>query len=289
VRITQSMMLQESIREIRLNSELRNRAQLEAGTGLRIANASDDPAGADRVMAIASRLADADRYHRASVNAQTLLNAQDSAITSARDLIAKATDLARSVADAPAGDPLRATVASQIQQLEQQVLALGNTQVGDRYVFAGSGPGGAPAFTPAGVYGGDLKPITVEVGPGVQVDATTAGQPVFSDALTALQALGNQVQSGTGTGINNAIQTTAAAASQMLDTQTDIGARLARVSSADSQGATTISQLKTERDALLMVDPAEAGVKLTAAQAAVERAYAVVAKVLSTDLLSYLK
>ena len=79
-----------------------------------------------------------------------------------------------------------------------------------------------------------------------------------------------------------------AAQQTVLSLQAQAGARAQQINAAGTELAHQSATLLDRRDALQNVDPTEASVELVSAQSALERAYAAIGKVLSTNLLDYL-
>jgi len=76
---------------------------------------------------------------------------------------------------------------------------------------------------------------------------------------------------------------------QMVLAQSETGTRLQQISIASDSLARRTANLLDQRDGLRDVDPTEAAIKVVMAQSALERAYAAIAKVMSTNLLDYLR
>jgi flagellar hook-associated protein 3 FlgL len=264
------------------------RASVQATTGQRINTVSDDPVDASQIMRMESQVRDIDQYRRNGTFATTKLSTEDVAISSLRDAISKAKSLALSTTAADPNDPVRKAALSEAMALKDQMVALGNTRVGDQYIFGGD-YSTAPPFQSNGTYVGNLASQRVEINSGVTIAVNHAGQPLFSDALNAIDNLITQLGSGTPDQISAATGSFDTAAQTALGIQAEVGSRLQDIQQAGTQLAAQGSSLLDRRDNLRNVDQATAIVQLQQEQSALERAYAVVGRVLQSNLTDYLK
>jgi flagellar hook-associated protein 3 FlgL len=287
MRITTFWMNQSGLNSLRKASAALARAQQEATTGKRVGTVSDDPLDAGQIMQLDGQLRDIDRYRRNGTWGTTRMSTEDTVLTSVRSLAEKAKRIAVSTASLPVTDPARIEAVAQIQQLKDQIISLGNTKVGQEYLFSGS-RSTHPAFLPGGMYMGDGTVRQVEIDNGMMVDTTDTGA-IFVPALAAIDRVEQQLQTGTTEDISAAIGQLADANTGILQAQTALGSRMAEISDMATQLATRASKTADRRDSLQNVDSATAAVNLTSAQTALQQAYAVVAKVLSINIMDYLK
>jgi flagellar hook-associated protein 3 FlgL len=285
MRVSSQMLHWSALANLRRNSEALARAQDEATSGRRVRTMSDDPVDGAQVLRLNSDLRDIDRYRRAATAATTKLSAENVVLGSVRDLIRQAKELAMGAATASPSDPERQMAVIQLAQIRQQVLSLANTKVGSEYLFAG-GRATTPPFQADGTYTGDGTLRLAEIDSGVQVQTNHPGDMVYSGAIQAIDVLSQQLQTGTASDVQAAVPGLDAAEEHFLGLQTEIGGILRQIDDTGKHLARRSSNLLDRLEAVRDVDPAEAITKLLAAQAAMERAYSVVGKVLSTNLLS---
>jgi flagellar hook-associated protein 3 FlgL len=264
------------------------RASVQATTGRRINTVSDDPVDASQIMRMDSQVRDIDQYRRNGTFATTKLSTEDVAISSLRDAISKAKTLALSTTAADPNDPIRRAALTEAYSLKDQIVALGNTRVGNQYIFGGDNST-TPPFQSNGVYVGNTNAQQVQINSGVSIATNHAGQPLFTDAIAAINELLTQLTSGTPEQINASMTSLETAAQTALGIQAEVGARLQDIQTAATQLVAQGSSLLDRRDALRNVDQATAIVQLQQEQSALERAYAVVGRVLQSNLTNYLK
>jgi flagellar hook-associated protein 3 FlgL len=288
MRISTRMLQQNALRGLRANLNVLSRAQDQAVDGRRIHTVSDDPVDAAQVMRLDAEVNDLDRYRRNGAAGTLRMSSEDQVLTAVRELLTQAHNLALSVASLPPADPQRQTALNQVELIRQELVSLGNTRAGDQYIFGG-GRSTSPPFQTDGTYVGDSKPHVIELTAGTLLETNHTGDQIFTSALGAVAQLAQELQTGTTASIQAMIPVLDAARENALSLQTELGVRLAEVESTGQSLAKRAATLLDQRDRIRNVDPSEAAVNLTAAQSALERAYAAVAKVLSTNLLDYLR
>lgn len=287
MRITQQMMTQNVLREIRAMTEALEVARQAAVTGKRIRVASDDPENAAALMQVEHGLRTTEQYRRNSTTARTRLLVEDDVINSARALIQRAIAAASNVASDDPTDPSRQAILLEVNAILQSVAALGNTQVGNEYIFGGLQTGAAP-FLSNGTYVGSTSGRSTEVDKGLLVASTHPGSDLFGSTVSGLQSMITELQTGTQASIQATVASLEAADRGVLVSQTEVGARLRQIDDVEKSLGRYADRLLARRDDLQFVDPVETLFKARSAQQALERAYTVIARILNTSLIDTL-
>lgn len=288
MRISSRMLQDSALRSIRNNQETLARLTEQAATGRRVRTVSDDPSAATQIMRSEAEVRDFEQFRRNGIEAATRMSTEDVVLTSARKLITQARGLAIGVAGSDPTDPERQAMAAAVEQLRQELVAYGNTRVGNEYIFGGASSTVAP-FQPDGTYVGDSVVREIEIDRGVFTPTNHIGSNVFSSALQGLADLEQELRTGTQASIDAAMSDLETSGDQLVLAQSETGTRLQQISATTNSLALRTANLLDQRDNLRDVDPAEAAIKVVMAQSALERAYAAIAKVMSTNLLDYLR
>lgn len=287
MRITDSLRLQSWLRDVRGARGRFDRAAERAATGVRVERMSDDPAAAAEILDLQARLAGLGQQRKDASTARTMLTAQTQVLGSVRGLLAQADALARDAASMSPSDPERQRIADHVHALMEQAVSMANTRVGSDYLFDGGAVAGPP-FQADGTYAGGDASRFVAVGHGVDVATVVPGQELEA-ALAAMSGLEQALRTGDAAAVGAASVAGESAEDALLAAESSVGADVARLDSADRATAGELVRLTDRRAALRDLDPAEAVVEMTAAQTALERAYAVVGRVMSLDLTSLLR
>jgi flagellar hook-associated protein 3 FlgL len=156
-RISTSNAYDGAIDNLLSRQETLTNSQEQLTSGKRVNKASDDPtaaARAERARALEARATASQRAVDASSNAMTLT---EGALGDAGDLMQQARELVVSAGDASYSDAERASKATAIKAIREQLLEVANRPDGQGgYVFSGQGSGGAPFVDQPGgvVFGG---------------------------------------------------------------------------------------------------------------------------------------
>ncbi len=288
MRISSKMLQQNALQTVRRNLEALARAQSAVTTGKRINTVSDDPANAATLMRLDAGLRDVAQFQRNGTMATTRLSVEDASLSSLRTLLAQAREIGLGAATPLPSDPARQPALAALGQIRDQIISLGNTRVGEEYLFGGAQTA-TPPFDSAGNYVGDTTIRQVQLDDGVMMDTTHTGDQLFLPGIQAIDALIQEVQAGAGSAVAAAAIGIDAPAQQALATQSVNGVRLAQIQSTARDLASRAATSLDNREAIADVNPAEAAVRLISLQNSMEQAYAALGRVLSTNLLDYLR
>jgi flagellar hook-associated protein 3 FlgL len=191
MRVTQSMEQAQFLTALnQLESGIAT-TQSGISTGLAFTTASENPVGAGLVAGYNQVLAQSQQYTSNGNSATDSLNTEDSALTQLQNQLQSLRDLALEANNATESPSDLSAIATQVQQIQQSILSVANTQDGEgNYIFAGYSTQTQPfAQTATGAsYSGDQGQRQVQIGAGQTVVVGDNGDLVF-----------NQVKNGNGT------------------------------------------------------------------------------------------
>jgi flagellar hook-associated protein 3 FlgL len=246
MRIATALYYQQSIESIGQRSETMARLQEQIATGKRINRASDDPVGAAEAERLRAATARLDMEQRMMTHASGMLSIADSSLGSASDALQGARELLIGAGNSTLQPADRASIATQLQGLRDELLAIANQRDGSGgYVFAAQGSTAPPFTTGAGPT---FQPAagTRQTGLDVSFDTTVDGGAVFIgdgssapggsvfNALDAIIAQLNDpaVDSATlGTGLGNAMGAVDTTLNRVLQARTTVGEQLRAIES----------------------------------------------------------
>ncbi len=164
-------------------------------TGKRINSLSDDPVGLTQVLNIKSSLSNIEQLGRNIDLGKSWLTASESTLAQVQNLISDTKTLCVQMADAAMSADERETAAEIVQNTLEEMVSLANSDVGGRYIFAGSKTDAA-AFTLSGsnvTYNGDNNPFTVKVGRNSTVQVGQDGGDVFWEQSITIDSSNNKI------------------------------------------------------------------------------------------------
>ncbi|HTO91416.1 MAG TPA: hypothetical protein VMJ70_09810 [Candidatus Sulfotelmatobacter sp.] len=288
MRISDFTIRQTSLRDIQNRLGDVAGAQEREVTGKRVGSMSDAPADAAQILTYGSQLRDMAGYQRTGTLASARLQAEDLAIQSAQKLVQQAKDLAASVVNTSPTDPLRTTVGIELQSIHDQLVAIGNTKFGNEYLFGGAITN-QPPFLADGTYVGDDTVRRATLDDGLTIDLSHPGDSVLGSTFNALTSLQAQIGSGNANAIQTSVTALDAAHQDLLTREAENATRQRVVTDTATLLAQRSTDVANTRDSIANEDPAQASAELVTAQNALDRAYAVIGKVLQSSLLDYLR
>ena len=182
MRISTSWSAQQSVNTMLDRQYDLSQTQLALGNGKAIQTPADNPAAAARAVDVSSASAQNDQYTRNIQSANTKLANEESTLSSAGDILDRIRTLTLEGMNGTQTDQSRQSIATELRQTLNQLVALGNTKDGQgEYIFAGSRTSTQP-FTISDLsvsYGGDQNQRMVAAAAGLQVATGDSGSDVF--------------------------------------------------------------------------------------------------------------
>jgi flagellar hook-associated protein 3 FlgL len=251
-------------------------AQQQAGSGLRVQKPSDDPVAAAAARRETSRKALADAGVSATDAASTQLEGTDSALNDVFASLTSARDLAVGNASSTASAENRTAAASQVRMIRDQMVALGNTNVGGRYVFSGYRDQ-APAFSENGTFVGDTSTKEVQALPGLRVKSSISGDQVFGtnspdSMFTVLDKLASALDANDPDAVRDTLKDLDANQNRVLAARSQVGGMLDNAKVAGAVASQRSAQATTEKSRLIEVDEITAATNMVQAQNALNSA-----------------
>ncbi len=242
MRVTQSMLASNSLRNLSKSYSNMGKYQDQLATGKKISRPSDDPVVAIKGMFYRTNLTEVEQYKRNLNEAYTWMENSEAGIEQATQVIQRIRELtvqANSSTNSP--DDLKA-IGVEIAQLKEDLIGVANTQVAGNYIFNGTQTKNPPI--PLDANGNpDFSQINstaynIEVSKGVQLKVNVDANNVFSQELfDTLSALETNLLDGEGT-LENGDELLADLdkhIDSMLAERSELGARYNRLELVDSR------------------------------------------------------
>jgi flagellar hook-associated protein 3 FlgL len=255
-------------------------AQEQVSSGKRINRPSDDPFGAEAVLRFRTSQSDIDAFQQNAATVKDNLQIADTSMESYQQLLDRSRALLAQGSSDTTPASSKQSIATELDGIRTQMLAIANSKSSDRYVFGGNrqnvppyDSAGVPAATPTSIQMVQIEPGAQPVAAGVTADAifANAGGTIFDTMANAIAAL-------RGTGNPAADQATLMTAQDSLVTFTDqgnvargtIGASLNTVDSTVTRLQTETLAYQESSDHYEMVDFAAAATEITQASNALQ-------------------
>ncbi len=259
---------------------------------------SDAPITLTRALGLRSSIKETDQYQDNIRYGQGWVAATENAIDQVHDRLLRAKTLAIQGANDSQNADSRKAIAKEVKRLLEDVVALGNTQLGGRYVLAGSrtkgyDPGEAPFVLNQDntvTYNGNREDISLTVAGGVKQKINLDGHTalVKSGVFSALKDLYDSLMSNSQPDIEVAIAEVDKSLEYVGQQLSELGAQ---ANSLDNKRdmAESLSFVNTERlSDTEDTDIVEAITDLKTYETSYQAALAAASKVMQQSLVDYI-
>lgn len=236
LRITQSMLNTQLLRNLNSNTMQMNKLQDQLATGRRINKPSDDPVGISFSMRYRSELAANEQYQSNTDAGLSWLSFADTMMDQAGSVVQRMRELAVTAANGTNPQQSLDIMKQEVDQLYEQIVDIGNSQFNGKYVFNGQLTDVRPyTLENASSERTDDAEIFFEIGAGVKIPVNVTGNQVFGrpddeDNLFALfEEFATELADGNFDNISSMIGKIDSRMTKMLDVRSDIGAKTNRI------------------------------------------------------------
>ncbi len=290
MRITNSILHRTALGGVTRGLSNLEEATRKVTSGLRVERPSDDPVATSGIMRSSSGLRAIDQYLRNLSTAESRLAVEDDVLNQLGNVLSRARELGVGQGTDTATSQTRLSARVEVNGLIETVRALGNSRLGEAWVF-----GGDEAHRPP--FSEDpLVPLpggegAVEIAAGQTVQTAHSAQTIFADtgALDALARLAGALEQDSRPAIAEALVDLEAAFSSVQQLVGEVGGRLNRVDVARENLTALDTSLRTHRSDLQDIELEEAMSDLVRQQVAYQTALASNARILSLNLTDYLR
>lgn len=273
--------------------------QNQVSTGQRVFNPGDDPAAVGRILANEMEQRALHQYRRNSNTALEVSSATFGGLKELKKVSDRAGELATLGSGATSADAMQA-YASEINQLIEHAVSLGNTRFRNDYLFAGTAVDTAPMnFTRdatsgriTGVsYSGNLVQTEIPVAEGATLapgsdGATNQGIVAFINTLVALR---EALDSGDATAVSATRSNLDGSEDMFVSSLSQHGAVQMRIEVSQTQQQSRLDELSRLVSADADADLPATVVKLSQAATAYEAALASASDILQMSLMDYIR
>ena len=185
MRISTQMMYDQNMRSVTSSQAEWLKSGEQMSTGKRVVNASDDPVAAAQAVVLSQAQAQNSQYATARGFAYQRVALEDSVLGNVATVISSAQSTLIQANTGVLADSDRASLATQLQGIRDQLMNLANTSDGNgRYIFGGFKTED-PSFDPAtGVYQGGTNAVTQQVDAARSMVIGHTGKQIF-DSITS--------------------------------------------------------------------------------------------------------
>jgi len=256
-----------------------NNIQEKVSSGKNINRPSDDPISMVSSLNFQTALSQVTQYSQNIQTGNLWLSSSETAISQASDLVTQAKQIATQMGTGDQTDASRTQAAAEVDQLLDQAVSLGNTQVAGKYIFAGYRTSTAPFSKTTdnnGVdtvtYNGDTNDFQIQVGTNEQVTVGKNGKAVFVDSnlFTALENLKQAITNNDLPTIQQQVNILQGTEDSLQTQLADVGIKQNRLTDNQNRLAQWSTNIQDQISKLQNVDYNQAIVELQQKQTAYE-------------------
>lgn len=267
------------------NAERLDKATRIATSNQRVSKPSDDPAAYGAMIRRNYDMAMLDTHSDQASRTQGELEVANNALSAGVDIMERAQEAAVEGANATSDPNARKLLAADVRAMRTELMSIGNTKYGNRYIFAGTKSDTIP-FDDKGAFQGNDQSIDVPVMDGVQLKGNVSGAKAFTtaggrDVFGDLQELADALDANDQDRIQKTLGNLTAGHDQIVRTQVDAGYSAKRFSDAVDVLGNTKAVVATRESNDINGDIASQITDLQMAKTAYERSMAVTKQILS--------
>lgn len=288
-RVTHHTIVDAATRNLQASLSRSKELTEQITSGKRIQRPSDDATGTITAIQQRTEKRALEQHMRNVDDGMAWLNTADKAMQAAiatlRTAYTKTVQGANSESNgALANDAL----ASEIEELRDTILAIGNTQYSGRPVFGGTNTHSIP-FDAFGNYNGGNGAVNRQVSPSATVKVNTNGDTAFGNFYAALTNAAAAVRAGNHAGAQTGINEILDVQETMTSALADIGSRHARLEGLKDRGSHTKYTLQENLAKIESIDLAESIMQMQLQDVAHKAALGATAKAMQPTLLDFLR
>jgi flagellar hook-associated protein 3 FlgL len=154
--------------------------QNQAATQKKLTKPSLDPVSAAKVLSSRTEIAGDQQFIKSIQSARSFLEYSDQSLSELTDILTRAKELAINQSnDASGSESTRHVAATEVHQIFEQSVQIGNRKLADRFIFGGFRTN-RPPFDQEGNYKGDSGEIKIAVNKEAHIAMNMPGDKVFT-------------------------------------------------------------------------------------------------------------
>ncbi|TRZ36918.1 flagellar hook-associated protein FlgL [Niallia circulans] len=295
MRVTQSMLSANSLRNISSSYNKLNQLSNQVQTGKKITKPSDDPVVAMKGMYYRSSLSEVEQYKRNLSELYLWMDNSESSMNQASSGLDRVRELLLQGKTDTNGKDERNAIAEEINQIKEDLVNVANTKVNGKYLFHGtdvSNPpvtAGDPPQVAANLTDGSIDSYKVEVSSGVSMKANVNPATFNQEMFDVVQEIQDKMANNDSTGLDDLLTRLDSVMNSLSSEKSELGARYNRLemveSRIDAQEILANKVLSDNED----VDMEVAITNLSVQQSVHNASLSVGAKIIQTSLIDFLK
>lgn len=290
VRVSEAMLAKQIRDDISSADQRRLKTHMNVSSGKRLNLPSDSPVDVVNALRYRQGISETQQYVNNVQDARDWLNATDSAIDKATQMIHRVRELAVTGASNTLPPEAFNALSEEIRQIREEMIQVGNISHGDRYIFSGFQTR-TPAYDSNGNYlgGPNTDQILREIGPGVTMRINLVGSDVLSPLISDLNTLATNLQNADSVAVGNGLTSLDTQIDNLLQYRAQVGAKVNRLNWAENRFQDVDLSLKQLQSGVEDTDIAQMALQLAREENAYQVSLASAARIMQSTLLDFLR
>jgi flagellar hook-associated protein 3 FlgL len=294
MRVTQSMLSNNMLRNLSSSYNKMGKLQEQLSSGKKVNRPSDDPVTVMKGMGYRMQVDKVEQYQKNLGEVNNWLDSSDDALDGVGKVLIRLQELTIDAANDTKTDDDRQKILKEVQQLQLQVRDMGNTKVGDKYLFSGTKTGEAlfdvNGNLPAPPTTGFENAVSIEVFDGVELKVNTNGIKLFGELDTMMSGLITSIEGNAGgEAISNHLTSINTAQNTVLEARADIGARQNRAEMMQNRLEAQEGSAKKQQSENEDIEYEEVITEMLTEEAIHRAALSVGARIIQPSLVDFLR
>jgi flagellar hook-associated protein 3 FlgL len=295
-RVTQNMLNNQLLGNLNSNNLRMQQNQDQLSTGRRINKASDDPVGITYGLRYRSENGANTQYESNSNAAISSLDYTDTTLNQAGDVLQRVRELTVQASSGTNSAESLKAIKSEISQLNEQMVTVGNSQFNGKYIFNGQLTN-IPPYT-AGTADTDItdsENINFELGTGVKIAISITGNTVFGEpgdpnnVFKTIKDIQTALDTNDFQNLTHNLGRLDKGMDKFLEARADVGAKSNRIELILNRIKDTGTNLTSMQSKVEDADIPTVITNLKTDQNVYQSSLSVGAKLISTSLIDFLK
>lgn len=239
MRITQSMLQNNMLKNLYSSQVQMNKYLTQINTGKKISRPSDDPVIVMKGMGYRTEVTEVEQYRRNTSEIWNWMDHTDDALDKATKAMQRIEELAVQAANDTYDKDEREAIAKEVEQLQRQLVEIANTNVNGKYIFNGTDTNLQPVEVDAEGNvivtdtDGRNQYVNIEVSKGITFDVNMDPDKMFNkelfanidDFISALKSDDSNQQDE----MNSALENLRKGTTDIVNTRAELGAKMNRL------------------------------------------------------------
>ena len=310
MRVTQNSTANNALYNFQLQRTSLDSLQESISSGQNVNRPSDDPIASGVLMDFSDKLKSIDQYSTTITKANTLVKLTDTTMTGMTDIMTQAKKIISTINTGLYDPNASQSAHDQLVDLKKQLIEMGNTQLGDQYIFGGAKSNTPPFSQNSNLYTGDSTQLTVQVSPSTTQAVSMTGDRILKGTTTPptapgtlptygstdilqtfdnlITAVGDLTNPANVTALNQGSIDLDAGYKQITNAIGENQTRMMRLSNISTMNDNNKNMMQDIVSNIQNVDMAQLGVELTNQNTAFQASLSATAKISQLSLLDYL-